>query len=110
MCERERNDKGLLGLLANEREEVARAWFIIIFSFLNRTGSIRFGSIRVGRFRHTKTRNRTGPDIFINILTGSIGFFTDLVILVFSVKLIFQFFCSPLLKTLKVSTSSKFDG
>ena len=34
----------------------------------------RFGSVRVGRFRHTKTGNRTGPDIFLNILTGSICF------------------------------------
>jgi hypothetical protein len=35
----------------------------------------RFGSVRVGRFRHTKTGNRTEPDIFLNILTSSIGFF-----------------------------------
>ena len=34
----------------------------------------RFGSVWVGRFRHTKTENRTEPDIFLNILTGSIGF------------------------------------
>jgi hypothetical protein len=40
------------------------------FSFINRTDSVR-----VGRFRHTKTGNRTEPDIFLNILTGSIGFF-----------------------------------
>jgi len=35
----------------------------------------RFGSVGVGWFRHTKTGNRTEPDIFLNILTGSIGFF-----------------------------------
>jgi hypothetical protein len=36
----------------------------------------QFGSVRVGRFRHIKTGNQTEPDIFLNILTGSIGFFT----------------------------------
>jgi hypothetical protein len=35
----------------------------------------RFGSGQVGQFRHTKTGNRTEPDNFLNILTGSIGFF-----------------------------------
>jgi hypothetical protein len=43
---------------------------LFIFSFLNQTGLVR-----VDRFRHTKTGNRTEPDIFLNILTGSIGFF-----------------------------------
>jgi len=33
---------GLLGLLANEREEAARD-LVYFFSFLNRTGSVRFG-------------------------------------------------------------------
>jgi len=42
----------------------------IFFSFLNRTGSVR-----VSWFRYTKTGNRTEPDIFLNILTGSIDFF-----------------------------------
>jgi hypothetical protein len=52
----------------------------------------RFGSVRVGQFRHTKTRNQTEPDIFLNILTGSINFFIGLV---FSVKSIFWLTCSP---------------
>jgi hypothetical protein len=58
-----------------ERESNGRrrpAWFIYIFFILNPN---RFGSVRVGRFKHTKTRNRTESDIFLNILTGSIGFF-----------------------------------
>jgi len=64
----------------------------------------RFGLVRVGRFRHTKTGNRTEPDIFLNILTGSIGFFIGSVFSgncfpVFSVKSVFRFFCSPLRKT-----------
>jgi len=82
-----------------ERESKGRrrpAWFIYFFSFLTRTGSVR-----VGRFRHTKTGNRTEPDIFLNILTGSIGFFIGSVFSVnffpvFSVKSVFRFFCSPL--------------
>ena len=58
-----------------ERESNGRrrpaAWTVwFFFSFLNRTGSVR-----VGRFRHTKTENRIEPDIFLNILTDSIGFF-----------------------------------
>jgi len=82
--------------MANGREEVGAAWFINFFSFLNRTGSVR-----VGRFRHTKTRNRTEPNIFLNILTGLTSFFTGSVFLVnflsvFSVKSVFRFFCSPL--------------
>ena len=58
-----------------ERESNGRrrpAWFIYFFFILNPN---RFGSVRVGRFRHTKTGNRTESDIFLNILTGSIGFF-----------------------------------
>jgi hypothetical protein len=47
------------------------AWFI--FFFIPKPN--QFGLIRVGRFRHTKTGNRTEPDIFLNILIGSIGFF-----------------------------------
>jgi hypothetical protein len=47
------------------------AWFIFFIPKPN-----RFGSVRVGRFKHTKTGNQTEPDIFLNILTGSIGFFT----------------------------------
>jgi len=46
------------------------AWFNFFFSFLNRTGWVR-----VVRFRHYKTRNRTKPNIFLNILTSLIGFF-----------------------------------
>jgi hypothetical protein len=72
LCERERNDKGLLGLLANGREGWP-ALGLLLFFFIFKPN--RFGSVRVGRFRHTKTGNRTGPDIFLNILTGSIGFF-----------------------------------
>jgi len=30
----------------------------------------RFGSVRVVRFKHYKTGNRTKPDIFLNILIG----------------------------------------
>jgi hypothetical protein len=35
----------------------------------------RFGSVRVVRFKHYKTGNRTEPDIFLNILIGLIGFY-----------------------------------
>jgi hypothetical protein len=37
----------------------------------------RFGSVRVVRFKHYKTGNRTEPDIFLNILIGffSVRFF-----------------------------------
>ena len=54
----------LLGLMGRKR------FFI---SKLN-----RFGSVRVVRFKHYKTRNRTEPDIFLNILIGfcfRFGFF-----------------------------------
>ena len=91
-----------------ERESNGRrrpAWFIYIFFILNPN---RFGSVRVGRFRHTKTRNRTESDIFLNILTGlvfSVNFFP-----VFSVKSVFQFFCSPLiLRTKSGSVTSRPD-
>ena len=47
------------------------AWFI--FFFIPKPN--RFGSVGVGWFRHTKIRNRTEPDIFLNILIGSISFF-----------------------------------
>jgi hypothetical protein len=72
--------KQINGLLARvvERESNGRrrpavrtAWF----NFFLIPKPNRFGSVRVGWFRHTKTRNRTEPDIFLNILTGSIGFF-----------------------------------
>jgi len=55
----------LLGLMGRKR------FFI---SKLN-----RFGSVRVVRFKHYKTRNRTEPDIFLNILIGfcfRFGFFS----------------------------------
>jgi plasmid stabilization system protein ParE len=46
---------GMLGLLANGREKAARDLVYIFFIFkLN-----QFGSVRVGRFRHTKTKNET---------------------------------------------------
>ena len=45
------------------------AWFIF-FSFLNRTGSVRFGLIGSGT-----SKSETEPDIFLNILTGLIDFF-----------------------------------
>ena len=82
--------------MANGREEAARGLVNFFFSFLNRAGSVR-----VGRFRHTKTGNQTELDIFLNILTGLIDFFTGSIFsvnffLVFSVKSVFQFFCSPL--------------
>jgi hypothetical protein len=48
-----------------------RLVYYFFFSFLNQTKPVRL----VGRFRHTKTGNRTGPNIFLNTLTGSIGFF-----------------------------------
>jgi hypothetical protein len=72
-----------------ERESNGRrqpAWFIYFFSFLNRTGSVRFGLAGLGT-----PKPETEPDIFLNILTGSIGFFTGLV---FSVNffLVFWFF------------------
>ena len=35
----------------------------------------QFGSVRVVRFKHYKTGNRTEPDIFLNILIGLIGFY-----------------------------------
>jgi len=35
----------------------------------------RFSSVRVVRFKHYKTGNRTEPDIFLNILIGLIGFY-----------------------------------
>jgi hypothetical protein len=62
---------GLLGLLKGKvKGGGGPLGLYIFFSFLTRTGSVW-----VGRFRHTKTGNRTEPDIFLNILTGSIGFF-----------------------------------
>ena len=35
----------------------------------------RFGSVRVVRFKHYKTGNRTESDIFLNILIGLIDFY-----------------------------------
>jgi hypothetical protein len=35
----------------------------------------QFGSVRVVRFKHYKTGNRTEPDIFLTILIGLIGFY-----------------------------------
>ena len=97
------NGKQINCLLGFERKSNGRpaawtAWFIL-FYFIPKPN--RFGSVRVGRFRHTKTENRTGPDIFLNILTGSIGFFFGSVFSVnfcsvFSVKSVFRFFYSPL--------------
>jgi hypothetical protein len=39
----------------------------------------RFVSVRVVRFKHYKTGNRTEPDIFLNTLIGLIDFFFGLV-------------------------------
>jgi len=44
-------------------------YFILFFSFLNRTGSVRFGLAGSGT-----PKPETGPDIFLSILTGSISF------------------------------------
>jgi len=58
----------------------------------------RFGSVRVVRFKHYKTGNRTEPDIFLNILIGLIGFFFDLVfsVIFFSGFLsLIDFFLTP---------------
>jgi hypothetical protein len=44
---------------------------LFLFFFIPKPN--RFGS--VGQFRHTKTGNQTEPDIFLNILISSIGFF-----------------------------------
>jgi hypothetical protein len=72
LCARERNDKVLLGL-ANGREGWPTLGLLLYFIFFIFKPN-RFGLVRVGRFRHTKTGNQTGPDIFLNILTGSISF------------------------------------
>jgi len=75
---------GLLRLLVNRREEAAcDLVYYYFFSFLNLTSSVR-----VGRFRHIKIRNWIEPDIFLNILTSSIGFFTGSV---FSINFFFSF-------------------
>jgi hypothetical protein len=58
--------------MANRREEAPATWFIL-FYFIFKLN--RFGLVWVGRFRYTKTRNRTELDIFLNILTGLIDFF-----------------------------------
>jgi hypothetical protein len=52
-------------------------YYFIFFSFLNRTGSVWFGLAGSGT-----SKQETGPDIFLNILIGSIGFFTGSVFLV----------------------------
>jgi hypothetical protein len=57
LCERERNDKGLLGLLANGREGWPALGLLLFFSFLNRTGSVRFGLAGSGT-----PKPETGPD------------------------------------------------
>jgi hypothetical protein len=57
--------------MVNGREEAARG--LVYLFFISKPN--RFGSVRVGRFRHTKTGNRTEPDILLNILIGLIGFF-----------------------------------
>jgi hypothetical protein len=72
LCARERNDKVLLGL-ANGREGWPTLGLLLYFIFFIFKPN-RFGSVWVGWFRHIKTGNRTGPDIFLNILTGSISF------------------------------------
>jgi len=61
----------------------------------------RFGSVRVNRFLHYKTENRTEPRFFLTILIGLIGFFFGSVFSVnffsvFSVYSVFWFFCTPL--------------
>ena len=61
----------------------------------------RFGSVRVNRFLHYKTENRTEPRFFLTILIGLIGFFFGSVFSVnffsvFSVYSVFRFFCTPL--------------
>jgi hypothetical protein len=63
----------------------------------------RFGSVRVVRFKHYKTRNRTEPDIFLNILIGLIGFyfrigFFGYFFSSFLGLIGFSVFCSPLSK------------
>ena len=50
----------LLGLMGRKRFFISK--------------SNRFGSVRVVRFKHYKTGNRTEPDIFLNILIGLISF------------------------------------
>jgi len=37
---------------------------------------VRFGSVRVNRFLHYKTENRTEPGFFLTILISLIGFFS----------------------------------
>jgi hypothetical protein len=56
--------------MANGREEAACGLVYFFFSFLNRTGSVRFGLIGSGT-----PESETEPDIFLNILTGLIDFF-----------------------------------
>ena len=64
---------GLLGLLKGKVMGGGGPLGLYIFFFIPNPN--QFNSVRVGRFRHTKTGNRTESDILLNILTGSIGFF-----------------------------------
>jgi uncharacterized iron-regulated membrane protein len=57
--------------LANGREGwPALGLLLYFFLFLNRTGSVWFGLAGSGT-----SKQETGPDIFLNILIASIGFF-----------------------------------
>lgn len=83
----------------SNRRRRPTAWIVWFFFFIPKPNW--FGLIQVGWFKHTKTKNQTELDIFLNILTGPIGFFTGLVFSVnffsiFSIKSIFWFFFSPL--------------
>jgi len=83
---------GLLGLLVNGRKEAARDLVYIFFIFKPKW----FGSVRVGQFRHTKTRNQTGyfskyfnqfNQFFFTCLVFLVNFF-----LIFSIESIFKIF------------------
>jgi hypothetical protein len=66
-----------LGLASGERRE-----FIVFYLYCQHKTLVRdfflnrFGSVRVNRFLHYKTENRTEPVFFLNILIGLIGFFS----------------------------------